>query len=181
MGIMKNLTIGKRLTFGFAGVILITLCLSVYAFTRLEAIQSQASSLTKDSLPGAILMGQIAALSEREIALVLQHIKANDAQEVQKLDQELRENHEKLSALFKAYATTIFGAEESERFQRLNTSYSAYLTPLEEVLKLSRERKDKEAYDLYNQQLEPVFRKFLDGPTMTWHTTKNLLKPLSGN
>src|SRR6266436_10477 len=128
MGIMKNLTIGKRLTFGFAGVILITLCLSVYAFTRLETIQRQALSLTKDSLPpGAVLMGQIVAISEREIALVLQHIRANDAQEAQKMDEELRENHEKLGALFKAYQATIFGAEETGRFQRLNTTYSAYL------------------------------------------------------
>ena len=126
-------------------------------------MQSQASSLAKDSLPGAVLMGQIAAISEQEVALVLGHIKANDAQEVQKLDEELRENHEKLGALFKAYEATIFGAEEDERFQRLNTTYSAYLTPLEEVLKLSRAQKDKEAYDLYDQQLQPIFRKFLEG------------------
>ena len=164
MGIMKNLTIGKRLSFGFAGVILITLCLSVYAFTRLEAIQSQASSLAKGSLPpGAVLMGQIAAISEREMALVPQYIKANDTQEVQKLDEELRGDREKLSALFKAYGVTIFGAEEAERFQRLNTTYSAYLTAFEEVLKLSHAQKGQEASDLYNQQLEPLFRTFLEG------------------
>jgi methyl-accepting chemotaxis protein WspA len=160
---MKNLTIGKRLIFGFAGVILITLCLSLYAFTRLEAIQSQASSLAKDSLPGAVLMGQIAALSERQVALVLQHVKANDEQEVQKLDEELRENHDNLSALFKVYETTTIGPGEAERVQRLNTTFSAYLTPLEEVLKLSRAQKDKEAYDVYDQRLQPVFRKFLEG------------------
>jgi methyl-accepting chemotaxis protein WspA len=163
MGIMKNWTIGKRLTLGFAGVVLITACVSIYAFTRLEAIQSQAAALANDSLPGAILMGQIAALSEREVALVLQHIKTNDAQEVQKLDDALRENHEKLGSLFKAYETTVFGAEETERFQRLNSGYSAYLAPLEEVLKLSRAQKDKEAYELYDQQLQPVFRKFNEG------------------
>jgi methyl-accepting chemotaxis protein len=163
MGIMKNWTIGKRLTFGFAGVILITLCVSLYAFTRLEAIQSQASSLSKDSLPGAVLMGQIAALSEREVALVLGHIKADNDQGVQKFDEELRENNDKLTALFRAYEATVFGAEEVKRFQRLNTTYSAYLAPREEVLKLSRAQKDKEAYDLYDQQLQPMFRKYLDG------------------
>jgi CHASE3 domain sensor protein len=161
MPITNKLTIGKRLIFGFAGVILITLCLSLYAYTRLEGIQSQASSLAKDSLPGVISMGQIAVLGQSEVALVLQHIKANDAQEVQKLDEELRDNHEKLSTLFKAYEATIFGAEEAERFQRLNTAYAAYLTPLEEVLKLSRAQKDREAYELYDQQLQPVFKKFL--------------------
>ena len=163
MRIMKNWTIGKRLTFGFAGVVLVTLCVSIYAFTRLEAIQNQAAALANDSLPGAILMGQIAALSEREVALVLDHIKTTDDQGERKLDGELRENNEKLSALFKAYQVTVFGAEENERFQRLNTTYSAYLTPLEEVLKLSRAQKDKDAYDLYDQQLQPMFRKFLEG------------------
>jgi methyl-accepting chemotaxis protein WspA len=163
MGIMKNWTIGKRLTVGFAGVVLVTLCVSIYAFTRLEVIQSQATALTNDSFPGAVLMGQIAALSEREVGLVMQHIKANDAQVVQKLDERLRDNHEKLSALFKAYESTVFGAEESARFQRLNTSYSAYLNPLEEALKLSRAQKDKEAYDLYDQQVEPTFTKFNEG------------------
>jgi methyl-accepting chemotaxis protein WspA len=158
--IMKNWTIGKRLTLGFAGVILITLCVSIYAFTRLGAIQTQASTLAKDSLPGAVLMSQIAALGEREVALVLQHIKANDAQEVQKLDEESRENHEKLSSLFKAFQATVFGAEESERFQRLNTTYSAYVTSLEEVLKLSRAQQDQEAYTLYDRQLQPKFSKF---------------------
>ena len=162
MTIINKLTIGKRLIFGFAGVILITLCLSVYAFTRLQAIQSQASSLTKDSLPGAVSMGEIATLGQSEIALVLQHIKANDAQEVQKLDEELRDNHEKLSTLFKAYEATIFGAEEAERFRKLTTTYAAYLAPYEDVLKLSRVQKDKEAYELYDQQLQPVFKKFLE-------------------
>jgi methyl-accepting chemotaxis protein WspA len=160
---MKNWTIGKRLTFGFAGVILISLCVSVYAFTRLGAIQSQAATLAKDSLPGAVLMAQIAASSEREVALILQHIKANDAQDVQKLDEELRDNHEKLSALFKAFEATVFGTEEVERFQRLNTTYSAYVSSLEEVLKLSRAQKDQEANNLYDQQLQPKFRKFLEG------------------
>jgi len=163
MAIINKLTIGKRLTFGFAGVILITLFLSVYAFTRLQAIQSQASSLAKDSLPGVVLMGQVAALSQSEVALVLQHIKANDAQEVQKLDEELGDNHEKLRSLFKTYEATIFGAEEAERFQRLNTTYAAYVIPLEEVLQLSRAQKDKDAYELYDQRLQPVFKKFFAG------------------
>ncbi len=162
MEIMKNWTIGKRLTLGFAGVILITLCVSIYAFTRLEAIQTQAASLAGDSLPGAVLMGQIAALSEREVALVLHHIVAKDVQDVQKLDEELRVNQGSLTTLFKAYEATTFGPEEHERFQRLNTAYLAYLSPLEEVLKLSRAQKDEEADDLYDRQLEPKFGKFLE-------------------
>jgi methyl-accepting chemotaxis protein WspA len=160
---MKNWTIGKRLSLGFAGVILITLGVSIYAFTRLEEIQNQATALAIDSLPGVVSMGQIEGLGEHEVALVLQHIKANDDQEVQKLDQGLRENHEKINALFKSYEATVFGPEEVERFRRLNATYAAYAAPLEEVLKLSREQKDKEAYSLYDQQLDPLFRKFLDG------------------
>ncbi|HEX3446247.1 MAG TPA: methyl-accepting chemotaxis protein [Chthoniobacterales bacterium] len=162
---MKNWTIGKRLTIGFAGVILITLCVSVYAFTRLGAIQSQAATLANDSFPGAVLMAQIAAFSEREVALILQHIRVNTAEEVQKFDEELRANHERLRTLFKAFEATVFGADETERFQRLNADYSAYVTALEEVLKLSRAQKDQEAYNLYDQDVQPKFSKFVEGIT----------------
>jgi methyl-accepting chemotaxis protein WspA len=108
-------------------------------------------------------MGQIAALSEREVALVLHHIVAKDLPDVQQLDDKLKQNHEELAALFKAYEATTFGPEEHERFQRLNSTYAAYLVPLEEVLRLSRAQKDDEADDLYDRQLEPKFMKFLEG------------------
>jgi CHASE3 domain sensor protein len=158
---MKNWTIGKRLILGFAGVVLISLCVSVYAFTRLAAIQSQATTLANDRLPGAVLMAEIAAFTEREVGLILLHIKGNEAQDVQ-LDEELRQNHEKISTLFKAFGATVSGAQEVERFQRLNTTYSTYATALEDVLKLSRAQRNDEAYNLYDQQLQPKFRKLLE-------------------
>ena len=171
---MKTWSIGKRLIFGFAGVTLITLCVSIYAFARLEAIQSQTAELATDSLPGAVLMGEIAAASEREVALVLWHVKSGEAQEVQRLDVELQDNRAKLTALFKAYESTVFGSEEIERFQRMNTAYSAFLSPLEEVLKLSRAQKDKEADDLFDQQLQPAFKKFLEAVNDDVAYNKNL-------
>jgi methyl-accepting chemotaxis protein WspA len=162
MRIMKNWTIGKRLTFGFSGVILVTLGVSIFTYLRLEAIQSQRTSLANESLPGAVTMGKIAALSEGEVALVLHHVRTDDALEIQKFDEGLRANHEKLGALFNAYAATMVGAEEAQRYQQLNTYYLAYLASLEEVLKLSRLQKDKEAYDLFDQQVEPKFGKFME-------------------
>jgi methyl-accepting chemotaxis protein WspA len=171
---MKNWSIGKRLISGFSGVTLITLCVSIYAFARLEAIQSQTAELATDSLPGAILMGEIAAVSEREVALVLWHIKSGEPQEVQRLEGELQDNRAKLTALFKAYEPTVFGPEEIERFQRMNTTYSAFLSPLEEVLKLSRAQKDKEADDLFDQQLQPAFKKFLEAVNDDVAYNKNL-------
>jgi methyl-accepting chemotaxis protein WspA len=159
---MKNWSIGRRLIAGFAGVILLTLCVSLYALLRLQGMQYEADSLAKDSLPGAISMGHVASLSEREVSLVLQHIKANDDNLVRKLDEQLQRNDEALSALFKVYERTVFGQDEKDRFARLNTAYINYLAPLEQVLKLSRAQKDKEAYDLYDQELEPRFQKFVE-------------------
>jgi methyl-accepting chemotaxis protein WspA len=163
MGIMKNWTIGKQLIFGFVGVMLTTLCLNVYTLTRLDRIESRGAALFTDSLPGVILMGQIAALSERESASMLQHIRANEAKEVRKADEELQADHERLNALFKSYGATVSGTQEYERFQRLNAIYSAYLIPFQEVLQLSRAQKDKEAYDLYDQQLKPISGKLFEG------------------
>jgi methyl-accepting chemotaxis protein WspA len=163
MGIMRNWTIGKRLILGFSGVVLITLCVSIFAYRRLEAIERQTSALTNNSFPRQILMGQIALQSERAVGLVCQHIASSDTQELQKLDESVRENQEKLGALFKTYEGTVSSAGESERFQRLKTDYSTYLTSLGEVLQLSRAQKDKEAYDLYDQEVGPTLRKFSEG------------------
>lgn len=67
-----------------------TLC----EYLRINAIQSQAAELATESLPGAVLMGLIAALSEQEVALVLLHIKSTADQEVQRLEGELQGNRE---------------------------------------------------------------------------------------
>jgi methyl-accepting chemotaxis protein WspA len=156
---MKKWGIGKRLIFGFAGIILTTFCVSLYALARLEAIQDQASALAKTSLPGVVLMGEIAARTDWEVAMVLAHIKASDAKTEAKVDEALEENHQKLIALFKACEGIISSDQGNERFQKLNAAYLAYLPPLEDVLKLSRQEKDKEAYDLYDQKLEPMLVK----------------------
>jgi len=162
MRIMKNWTIGKRIALGFSGVILITLGVSIFTYLRLEAIQSERASLTNESLPGAVAMGNIAALSEPELALILHHVRSDDPAQIQKLEEGFRVNHEKLVALFKAYNATVVGPEEAQRYQQLNAYYSAYIASLEEVLKLSRLQKDKEAYDLFDQQVEPKFGKFIE-------------------
>ena len=64
---MNNWTIGKRLTFGFAGVILITFCMSVYAVARLDTIQGQAAVLANDS--SAVPIAQIAADSKNVLII----------------------------------------------------------------------------------------------------------------
>jgi methyl-accepting chemotaxis protein WspA len=160
---MKNWSIGKRLIIGFAGVILVTLCVSVYALVRLQSIQNQAATLVSDSLPGALAMGQIAAVGEREVSLVLEHIKANEAVDVAKIDDLLRENETALTTLFKVYEPTVLGADEKQRFERLNATYAAYFSSRSEVLKLSQLQKDKEAYALYDSDLKPKFATFLAG------------------
>jgi methyl-accepting chemotaxis protein WspA len=162
---MKNWTIGKRLIFGFAAVMLTTLCLTGYALTRLQRIQVRAAALSNDSLPCLILIGQIAALTERENACVLQHIRMNEVKDMPKVEEEARENHEKLNDLFKAYGSKVTGTRDQARFQKLNTTYSAYQVAYEAILSLSRAQKDKEAYDLYDRQFTPNFKKLYAGIT----------------
>jgi hypothetical protein len=163
--IMKKWTIGQRLIYGFAGVILTSFCVSLYAFARLVTIQDQASALAKTSLPGVVLMGEISARTQWEVAAVLAHIKANNDQAVQKVDDQLQENHRELGTLYKEYETTVSGATGDGRFQQLSAAYLSYLPSLEDVLKLSRIQNDKEAYDLYGvgipaEMLDQLHRSF---------------------
>ena len=55
---MTNWTIGKRITAGFAGVILIAVALGGFAYSRLINIKDHSDRIAKLSLPTVELIGQ---------------------------------------------------------------------------------------------------------------------------
>ena len=58
-----SLTIGKRITLGFAAAVVITTSLGLFSYVRLNGIEAEANSVVLDSLPGEALAGQIEAMS----------------------------------------------------------------------------------------------------------------------
>ena len=49
---MKNWTIAKRISIGFASVILITVALGMFSLSRLMNIRDHSNHISQQSLPG---------------------------------------------------------------------------------------------------------------------------------
>ena len=159
---MKKWTIGKRITAGFAATIFITLCMSLYAFERLLAIQRQTTYLATDSFPAAMLMGKIALEAQMQASQGLLHIGLDKPEDLARLDRQIVETGKRVDDLLQGYAATQTQASRREFLRTLGSAYSNYDAVLEDVLKLSRQQKDKEAYALFQEQLQPASQRFLD-------------------
>ena len=73
---MSQWTIAKRLIAGFSAVILVTLMLGGFAFTRLLTIDSDARRIVGDALPGVTAILQMSVNTRENRALMLEHILA---------------------------------------------------------------------------------------------------------
>jgi methyl-accepting chemotaxis protein WspA len=160
---MKHWSIGKRLTVGFAAVILITLCVSLYALTQLSAIENRTASLANDSFPGEAIMAQIASDAQRGVfSTVLFTASENPPEDLAKVEDFVRAWEERTNGLIKAYEARIVSVRDRELFQTVQSTYSIYWGTLNEVLKLDREGKKQEAYGMLVPNLRTAYRNMMD-------------------
>ena len=87
--IIKNWTIGKRITAGFACVILIAVLLGAFAYTRLAAIRGHSDRIAKESLPTVELIAKARRTAVDYGRVIYRLISATDKQDKAILEAEL--------------------------------------------------------------------------------------------
>src|ERR1041384_6949968 len=115
-----RLTIGKRLTFGFAICVTITAALGFFAYNRLNGIARNVDQITHDAMPGANQAAQINGLVKTNVVLLLRHELSEDPAQMKALGGEFGKNKQKLDELFEAYKATINGPQEQQAFDELS-------------------------------------------------------------
>ncbi len=154
-----QMTIGRRITLGFAAVILITGGLGIFTYTRLAAIQSRADKVATDCLPGTAIAGAIRGHTARAIALVLQHVLSEEPKAMEKNEADLKALTEEITKLYKDYEATIQDAEGRKLYETATACRPAYAAGRDKLLALSREGKKKEAIAAYEGELYPAYMK----------------------
>ena len=159
---MKNWTIGKRITVGFAVILLITALIGTFSYSRLILIQKNSTSLTTDSLPSIIILGDARAKTFERYSLLEKHILAEDPAEIAALEKKGSEISAENSKLMDAYKATIYSPEDSALYDADVAARDAYKKTLEGVLSLSRANKNQEAFALLKSSVDPAFQKYRD-------------------
>ena len=158
---MKNWKMGMRMGAGFGGVLLVALGLGGFAYNRSAAVKDSALAITADSMPGMYLVGQLENNVHRIMALLLQHLISNDKSEMARFEAAIQEITSKNTNLLNEYEKTINTEKDRELFTAMNTLRTAYRTTLAEILRLNDGGKNKEAVDLVNTKLNPLYNSYV--------------------
>lgn len=121
-------SLGKRIVFSFGLVFVLMLAMAVISYNRLRAIDGEAVSLQRDSVPGLYYATSLrAALSESfallEKAAFVDTDPAATAHDVDQLNQTLQQ----LNKDSASYAATLFRADDRARFQTFKNAVNQYL------------------------------------------------------
>jgi methyl-accepting chemotaxis protein len=157
---MKDWKIGARIAAGFTAVILISAALGVFAFSRVSVINTSAKSIATDSLPGLYAIGQIQTSAALNRGLLLEHLLAGDKDGKARAQIRMDELRNQITRQLAEYEKTITTSRDRELFEALKSARANFLGTFDEVLRLSSDLKDKEAVDLFNTRLDPMYKKF---------------------
>ena len=159
---MSQWTIAKRLIAGFSAVILVTLLLGGFAFTRLLTIDNDARRIVGDALPGVTAILQMSVNTRENRALMLEHILAETPAAKAAIEATIGERAEADNKTAKVYEDTITLDEDRALFARILEAQKELRAVREnELLPLSREGKTQEALAVLNGRVKRVLDRYL--------------------
>ena len=189
---MKNWKIGTRIMAGFGAVILITVLLGAFAYSRIGNISKTSADISGNSLPSVYLMGQIQKNAEQIMRLILQHILSSDKEEMASLDQLIQENRShNTEALAKYEKDMVSNDKDRELLSEVKAAETAYWLTADEVLKVSRQgtpESNKQALRMAETQLKTLHTRYVDtaakevafNQDMAADSTRNIENTVSG-
>ena len=155
----RSLTLGKRVGFGFAGVIAVTLIFGVLALVRFRTVTSESEYLEKTPVPGTIAIIDIARAFKENFALVQMHIATRNKDTVLA---KIKKNRETIDRLLVEYEATISSDKGKAMFNDFRDARGAFVREFSNVVALSTANKTAEAFAAAETQMLPAYQK-LDG------------------
>src|ERR1700760_3412384 len=102
---MKNWTIGKKITVGFAALNIIAMTFGLFAYFRLSAISVRSDQINKQTLPTLQMVYSIRRNVVTEGKLIYAHIGSSDKEEMAQFEDNIKsigiENEKLLGELSK--------------------------------------------------------------------------------
>ncbi len=154
---MKNWTIGKRIIFGFASIILITVALGMFAYSRLISIHADSDAIVGDALPGVYDIGRLESNVRQGQVAVYMHVMSETKDEMAQHEAEIASLVQANEKNMADYEKDIIQQTDRELFAQVKAALVPYRQVREEVLKLSRDQKSKEAFALAKTQLKSAY------------------------
>ncbi|HLP76041.1 MAG TPA: MCP four helix bundle domain-containing protein, partial [Candidatus Paceibacterota bacterium] len=122
---MKNWTIGKRITFGFAVLLAILVAVSVISYERIQAIHANMISLTEEGVPALELLGDLSSRIREDEGILYKHISATSEKDMADLEARLAENSKVNSVAYEKLEKLLTDPHEKELLEKMKTTRGA--------------------------------------------------------
>src|SRR5579871_4928566 len=149
-------TVGKKLGFSSAAALLLTGILAVIAITSLHQVGAQVKTLSGDTLPGVMYMGDVQSDVSDLRGNFWKHIATNNKQTMAEIERSTEEVKARLSEHLGTYEKAITQDEDRAMFAKIKPLYENYLAAWEKVKPVSRAGKTDEAAALYMKEADPA-------------------------
>ncbi len=162
---MNNFKIGTRIAAGFAAVIVITMTLGAFAYSRIGIINASSVDISGNSLPSVYIVGQIHSNVERVMSLLLQHAISNDPQEMARIDAEIKDMRARNGEWMLKYEKLFSNDEDRRLYAEIVAARNAFWDVADGMLRISRlgtVEANKKAIDMAYTQVRPLHARYLE-------------------
>ncbi|RQQ11593.1 methyl-accepting chemotaxis protein [Burkholderia stagnalis] len=127
-------TLGTRIVLSFGAIFVLMLAMAAISYTRLTAIDDEANSLQRDSVPGQYLSMALRATSNETYAIVERALFVdNDADGMKRDLGRLPDALRRLDQTASQYETTLFRDDDKAQFRAFRSAYDQYLPLLNDA------------------------------------------------
>jgi methyl-accepting chemotaxis protein WspA len=164
---MKNLTIRRRIMASFAVVVALMVIMATLAYTRFVNVQSQATWIATDALPGLTYANQIVVERIANYSLTQEFVLHDDMASKLKLSAAILASRAYLDTLATQYVSTVHEPSDQTQFDAYASAVELYRSAQDGVLKAGLDPKttrDQIAKRI-SADLYPEFAKAQSGAT----------------
>ncbi len=150
------MTISKKIALASTALVTMSLVLGTVALLTASRTKQGVTLLTIDSLPGLQSSSNLVGLLKEEQGYMVLHIASRSPEDKGRAEASLAQAERELEAEMKRYDGTITQEDDRANFAKLGPLNEKVRAAWQNVLLLSREGKDKEAFDLYSRETLPA-------------------------
>ncbi len=157
---MKNWTIGRRITIGFASLLAVMTLVGSIAYVRILKVELANNRMVGDRLPSILYLGKIEPLVKENFINVSLHFLAADVAQKDAIAKRMDAMSAELTDLFSALENLPESEEDKKSYEAVKAYRARYRDVRASVLKMSRAL-DPAAADAIGRDLYPVFQDYI--------------------
>jgi methyl-accepting chemotaxis protein len=154
------MTIGKKITFGFAAAVAITTLLGIFSFTRLTTIARGVKGVTDDSLPSDEAIHVLNADTQEQRGDVFIRFSETDPAQQVATDKAIADIGVRIDKDFETYLGVVNEGEDTQNFNQLKAEWAEWSVCRDQMLALVRKGDSKAAADLFTRTGSGLFGVF---------------------